>query len=304
MVGAHVPGYGDGMSQPPGPDHARTTTAAASGGMTDAPTTALAPGDQVRRVAVVAAAVFCIIGTLVGTGVLGQRVEESAGGALSDEATLVAPAGPAFSIWTPIYVGLLAYTVWQFLPRNATRERTRRTGWLAAASMALNACWLLVTQSDWVWASVLVIVALLTVLLVLVTRLGREPATGALERVVVDGTFGVYLGWVTVATAANLAAALVSSDRDLGVDDNAVVAVAVVAAVAVVGVLLARQLGGRWAVGLAMAWGFAWIAFGRFADEPRSTATGIGAVMAAVAIVVATARYRGRDRRRVPDERP
>lgn len=64
--------------------------------------------DQLRRVTVVAAELFCIVGTLVGTGVLGQRVEESAGGALSDEATLIAPAGPAFSIWTPIYLGLLA----------------------------------------------------------------------------------------------------------------------------------------------------------------------------------------------------
>jgi hypothetical protein len=255
--------------------------------------------DQMRRVTVVAAEIFCIVGTLFGTGVLGQRVEESAGGALSDEATLIAPAGPAFSIWTPIYLGLLSYTVWQFLPRNASRGRTRRTGWLAAASMALNAAWLLVTQADWVWASVAVIVALLVTLLVLVSRLGREPATGVVERIVVDGTFGLYLGWVTVATAANLAAAVVSSDVDLGVDDNPFVAVAVVAGVAVVGVLLARQFGGRLAVGLALAWGFAWIAYGRFADEPRSTATAIAAGAAAVVALLATAWYRNRRQRRV-----
>ena len=72
--------------------------------------------------------------------------------------------------------------------------------------MALNATWLLVTQADWVWASVVVIVALLVNLLVLVSRLGREPASGVPERIVADGTFGGYLGWVTVATAANLAA--------------------------------------------------------------------------------------------------
>ena len=283
-------GYSAAMPSPARSARTRGASAATAG----AHDRTLTSTDQLRRVTVVAAELFCIVGTLVGTGVLGQRVEESAGGALSDEATLVAPAGPAFSIWTPIYLGLLAYTVWQFLPRNASRERTRRTGWLAAASMALNATWLLVTQADWVWASVVVIVALLVNLLVLVSRLGREPASGVLERIVVDGTFGLYLGWVTVATAANLAAAVISSDLDLGVDDNPFVAVAVVAVVATAGVLLARRLGGRWAVGLALAWGFGWIAFGRLADEPRSTATAIAAGAAAVVVLFATAWYRRR----------
>ena len=82
-------------------------------------------------------------------------VEESAGGALSAEATRLAPAGPAFSIWSVIYLGLAAYTIWQWLPSSVT-ERTRSTGWLAAVSMLLNAGWLLVTQQGWIWVSVVV----------------------------------------------------------------------------------------------------------------------------------------------------
>ena len=38
-------------------------------------------------------------------------------------------------------------------------------------------------------------------------------ATGVPERVVVDGTFGLYLGWVAVATCANVTAALVACRR-------------------------------------------------------------------------------------------
>ena len=53
---------------------------------------------------------------------------------------------------------------------QATDERHRRTGWLAAASMLLNAAWLLVTQQGWIWASVVVIAALVAVLGVLVRR--------------------------------------------------------------------------------------------------------------------------------------
>ncbi|PFG35565.1 hypothetical protein ATL41_0259 [Flavimobilis soli] len=45
-----------------------------------------------------------LVGTLYGTGVLGERVEESSGGSLSATATLLAPAGTAFSIWSVIEV--------------------------------------------------------------------------------------------------------------------------------------------------------------------------------------------------------
>lgn len=254
----------------------------------------LTPVDQVRRLAVLAAEVFCILGTLVGTGVIGQRVEDSAGGALSDEATLIAPAGPAFSIWTPIYVGLLAYTVWQLGPRNTARDRTRATGWLAAASMVLNATWLLVTQQDWIWASVVVIVVLWGVLFVLVSRLGRHPARGWVERLVVDVTFGLYLGWVTVATAANVAAALLASGTELGVRTNPVVAVGALVLVTAAGVWLAGRLGGRWPVAAALAWGLAWISVGRLVGEPRSALTGLGAAVGAAVVLAASALARRR----------
>lgn len=259
---------------------------------TSHPTRPLTTTDQVRRIAVIAAEVFCVVGTLVGVGVIGTRVEESSGGALAATATLVAPAGPAFSIWTPIYLGLLAYAVWQALPANAVGDRVRSTGWLAAVSMVLNAAWLLVTQQGWIWVSVVVIVALALTLGVLVQRLTREPAATTVERVVLDVTFGLYLGWVAVATCANITAALVDSGVDLGVTANQVAAVAVLAVAAGLGVVFARRLGGRWSVAAAMAWGLGWIAVGRLGDEPRSVATGIAAIVAALLVLAAALRWR------------
>ena len=184
------------------------------------PTSPLSTADQTRRFAVVAAEIFCVVGTLFGIGVLGTRVEESSGGALAATATLVAPAGPAFSIWTPIYLGLLGYAVWQLAPANAVRERVRSTGWLAAASMVLNALWLLVTQQGWIWVSVVVIVALAFTLGVLVLRLTREAPRSTWERVLLDGTFGLYLGWVAVATCANVTAALVAIENLGGLENQ------------------------------------------------------------------------------------
>jgi hypothetical protein len=249
-----------------------------------------APSDRLRQAAVTVAELFCVVGTLVGVGVLGTRVAESAGGALAADATLVAPAGPAFAIWTPIYLGLAGFTVFQWLPTQTAEPRHRAIGWLAAASMVLNAAWLLVTQQDWIWVSVLVMAALVLTLGVLVRRLEEHPSYGHGETVLVDGTFGLYLGWVAVAACANVTAALVASGVDPGGLVAELAAVAVLAVAAGVGVLLARRLGGRWAVAVAMAWGLLWIAWGRLAAEPRSVLVAVAAVAAALVVLAATAR--------------
>lgn len=247
----------------------------------------LTPTDQARAVVVVLAEFFCILGTLFGVGVLGRRVQESSGGALAADATLIAPAGPAFSIWAIIYLGLAAYTVWQFLPASVVSERTRSTGWWAAASMVLNATWLLVTQQGWIWLSVAVIVALALVLGQLVRELTRRPARGV-ERVVVDGTFGLYLGWVAVATFANIAAAAQSSGVDFATASASVMAVGVITLAGGLCVLLALTLGARWTVAAASAWGFAWIAVGRLTDQPRSESVGVVAIVAGAAVLAVT----------------
>ena len=259
-------------------------------GMTTQTRPTVERSDRVRQVGVTLAEVFCVIGTLVGVGVIGTRVEESSGGALAADATLIAPAGPAFSIWTPIYLGLAAYTVWQWLPQQATDRRHRAIGWLAAASMVLNALWLLVTQQGWIWVSVLVMAGLVVTLGLLVARLQANQSYGHAETVIVDGTFGLYLGWVTVAACANVTAAFVASGVDPAGLVAEVIAVAVLAVAALVGVVLAQRLGGRWAVAAAVAWGLAWVAVGRLTDEPRSVLVGLAALASAVVVLAATSR--------------
>ncbi|MGB7449840.1 MAG: tryptophan-rich sensory protein [Ornithinimicrobium sp.] len=240
------------------------------------------------------AEVFCVVGTLYGVGVLGTRVEESAGGALAADATRLAPAGPAFSIWSVIYAGLAAYTLYQWLPGQSTRQVHRRTGWLAAASMVLNAGWLLVTQQGWIWGSVGVILALAVVLGLLLGRLGTVGTVGLPDRIVLDGTFGLYLGWVAVATCANVTAALVASGVEPAAWLSDLAAVLVLAVVAGLGVVFARQLGARYAVAAAMAWGLSWVAVGRVSDEPASWVTAVAALVTALLVLGVVVRERRR----------
>jgi hypothetical protein len=239
-----------------------------------------------QQIAVTVSLLVCVVGSMIGVGVFGGTpIAEAAGGALAADATLVAPASPAFSIWTVIYLGLAGYTVFQWLPAHAADDRQRLLRLPVAATMLLNAAWILVVQAGALWWSVLVIVALLALLVRTFLILVRTPASGVAERVLVDGTLGLYLGWVCVATVANVAAALTAA----GFDGAGVApdwwAVGVLAAVAGVGVALAVRGRGRVAVAAAIAWGLAWVAVARSQGDPASTPAAAGALAAAVLVL-------------------
>lgn len=242
--------------------------------------------DGARRVAVTAAAAGCLVALLFGSGLLGTAVERSAGGALSATATLLAPAGPAFAIWSVIYLGLVGAVVWQW---RSADERTRSTAPWVAGSLVLNGAWLLVVQLGWLWASVVVIIALLVDLIMLVRRLERTPPSGWPERILVDGTFGLYLGWVAVATCANVAAVLVAAGgRPDGLLSQGL-AVLVLVVVAAIAMIIGLRLRNRWPIVVAMSWGLAWIALGRSTAQPESVVVAAAAAVAAVVGLAAAA---------------
>jgi len=119
-----------------------------------------------RQVVVVVSAVVAIVGSVIGSGLAGGTpIQDAAGGALSASATPIAPAGGAFSIWSIIYLGLVAYAIWQALPAHRTDTRQRRLGYWVAASLVLNAAWILSIQFDALALSLPIIVLLLVVLI-------------------------------------------------------------------------------------------------------------------------------------------
>ena len=255
--------------------------------------------DRARQIVVTLAEIFCVLGTLIGVGVIGTPVSESAGGSLSADATLLAPAGPAFSIWSVIYLGLAAYTVWQWLPGPGSSELAERTGWMVAGSMVLNAVWLLVTQQGWVWISVVVILALLLVLVRLALEVvsSDSGSTGPFGTWLVRATVGLYLGWVSVATFANIAAALVGSGVPATGSAAVVWGLVGLVVAGALAVTLVRMPGVRWFVAAAVVWGLAWLVWGRLTDEPRSTVTAVAAAVVALAVVAAALRAQRSDAR-------
>lgn len=251
--------------------------------------------DRARIVVVIVSVVLAIVGSAIGSGAFGgTAIQDAAGGTLAADATVLAPGTGAFQIWSVVYLGLVAYAVLQALPSRRTAERHRRIGWLAAASMLLNAAWILSIQAGLLLLSVPVIVALLAVLIAIVLRLGR--AEGIAERVIGDGTFGLYLGWVTIATVANVTALL----QQAGFTGFGLAPVGWAVAVLLVAVLLgvgtALRDGARIAPALALAWGLAWIAIARSTAEPQSGPIAVAAAVAAVVVLLVPVAMRLRHR--------
>jgi len=245
--------------------------------------------DIARQVAVISSVVFMIIAAMVGTGLFGgTTVRDLQGGALDADSTVLAPATTAFSIWSIVYLLMLAYTVWQALPAQRSCERQRRAGWWIAATAALNGGWLLAAQFLTLPLTVAAIVLLLAALGMTMRRLVLSPAEGWADRVLMDGTVGTHLGWVSLATVANVTAWLAFDVvPPMDADSQQLWGVLVLVVVALVGIAVAFGTGGRIAPALAMTWGLVWIGVARTTGEPQAPAVAAAAFIVAAVILIA-----------------
>ncbi len=253
-----------------------------------APATAT-PRDLLRQIAVISALGFTLVAVLVGVGGLGgTEVENSQGGSLSAQGSYLAPAGPAFSIWSVIYLGLFAYVIWQALPQQRASERQRAVGWWIALTIVLNGLWLVAAQLLTIEWTVIIIVLLLIALGITFRRAvaSREPRGGFTDALLIDGVTGLHLGWVTLATVANISAWLTGIVPASWEDSASAFGIAVLVVVAVIGLAISWASGWRIAPALALAWGLSWLAVGRLADEPLNSAIGVGAIIVAVIVLV------------------
>jgi hypothetical protein len=119
------------------------------------------------------------------------------------------PAGYVFSIWGVIYLGLLAFTVYQFLPRNRTNATIRSiAGWFLL-SCAMNSTWIFLWHYGYYALTLIVMLVLLLSLVMVYMRLGiGTTAYSGASFWCVRLPFSIYLGWICVATIANVTALL------------------------------------------------------------------------------------------------
>lgn len=150
------------------------------------------------------------------------------------------PAGWVFSIWSVIYLGLLAYAGSQLWGGEALKARGDRVRVAYLVTAAANIGWILAWHHFMVGTSLALMLTLFAALIVAVRELRRDPPKSRAERWLVDAPFSLYAGWITTATFANVGALLSSTKGypfGLGMDAWALGSV-VVAAVIYVAVAL------------------------------------------------------------------
>lgn len=119
------------------------------------------------------------------------------------------PAGYVFSIWGVIYVGLVAFAIYQILPTQRENPLLRRIGYLPALGGLANSLWIFLWHYERFVLTLLPMLGLLAVLIATYLLLGiGHTRFSTAERWCVAIPTSIYLGWITVATVANVTAVL------------------------------------------------------------------------------------------------
>lgn len=119
------------------------------------------------------------------------------------------PAGYVFSIWGLIYIGMIALAVYQALPAQRDNPRLRAVGYPFALANVANIAWIFLWHYEQFPWTLLAMFALLVLLIVTYLWLGiGHSRASAGETWTVRVPVSLYLGWITVATIANVTSVL------------------------------------------------------------------------------------------------
>jgi hypothetical protein len=123
-------------------------------------------------------------------------------GELSDSyPNLFVPAGGTFSIWGLIYSLIIIFLVKISVDVYRKKENELQNLRYVWINFLLNGVWIFFWHYQWLFMSLVIMIGILVTLI-----LHNNKINGILEKI----TFGIYLGWICVATIANVTTLLVN----------------------------------------------------------------------------------------------
>jgi len=200
--------------------------------------------------------------------------------------TLITPAGYVFSIWGVIYILLGIFVVFQALSDEKGKDYKRSIGWLFVFSSILNIVWLLLWQFEYLSLSSVVMFLLLASLISIYLRLDiGKSKVGFREKLSVHVPFSTYLGWITIASIANVAVTLVSVNWDaFGINPEIWATLIIIVALSITMLVLATRK--DIAYGLVIVWALAGIAAGQSGNQNIVTLSEASAIIVLIALAV------------------
>lgn len=133
--------------------------------------------------------------------------------------TLFAPAGLTFAIWGLIYISLSAFCIYHLLKAFNSRQTeqantdTTAIGWLFIINNIATGLWLIAWVNEELFYSIiLILIQLITLVLISVRVHISNPHRSLSTKIFTQFPLSIYLGWICIATIANLSAYLTSQN--------------------------------------------------------------------------------------------
>lgn len=201
-------------------------------------------------------------------------------GELSDAyPNLFVPAGVTFSIWGVIYILLLIFCVVQFTTSH--QAVISRIGWLFGISCIFNALWIVAWHYERLPLSLILMLGLL-VSLIWINIFIKDMPFGFFK-----ATFGIYLGWICIATIANVTALLVAYGwGGFGISEETWTIIMIIVGTVVAALAIWRF--DNPFIGLAVVWAFIGIMIKRQADVRSIFITAAVAMVLVAAVLIIT----------------
>lgn len=234
--------------------------------------------DRLQQILVIVATVGLIVfNYLAATGQLGGVPTNY----VSDKyPTRITPAGYAFAIWSLIYLGCIAFSIYQALPAQAERFRRLRTVYIM--SCAANCGWLYFWHQESVLVCAGLIFILLGTLAALNIYLRKTETLG--EFWLAKFPFGLYFGWVTAASILNAAIALVYLDFQVSDSLNGILGAGLLLTATALGVALRFRLNNPF-YPLAIAWALTAIAVKQSGNTLIVASAAVGVIALLIAAI-------------------
>jgi len=210
---------------------------------------------------------------------------QTTGGISDSFKVFFVPAGYVFSIWGLIYLALGAFTVYQALPAQRANSRLRSIGYLFALASIANTVWLFFWHYNQYPLTLVAMLTLLATLIVIYIRLQigvKAPST--VERWTINFPFSLYLGWITVATIANVTSLLDHLKwNGWGIAPEIWTVIMLAAAVIIAGLMLLSRRDSTYL--LVLVWAFVGIALKHSTVPTVTTAAWVSAGLVALMAV-------------------
>jgi len=212
-------------------------------------------------------------------------------GEISDSIpNLFVPAGLTFGIWGVIYTLLILFAIYQirdiFKKDKIDMPFLEKIGVLFIISSIANILWIILWHYEQVIFSLLAMILLFFSLLLIYLRLEIGKSDVSLnEKLFIQVPFSVYIGWITVATIANVTAVLVEINWDgFGISQQTwTILIIIIATILTILVLYNRK---DYAYSAVIVWALLGIYLKRISDDAIFGVQTMIANTAIIAIIV------------------